>query len=436
MTVTTLPAPGPTGARVLIIGDRLVIESLTVDHPEAVDIVRRHIKADGADGVDELVRRALAVGVLALSMGKAAVDTGAITRTLDVFAQRVDAKSELAMTRLDETLTHLQSGEAAVAQAASQVLGKLPGQLEAALAGEAVNVRTAVLDAVRSVQTAGMQQLTASLSEHSQSVRNALSLDREGPVRMLRQDLLTELNGTRQELSEHLTELRAAFEGAQAHKLASVKSSRAVGADWEDEALTMAETVVLAAGDQWETTGGQPGAGTTRRTGDGVATLSAAISGRGEPVRIVIEAKKRSRPLSPNELRKEIRAGREVRRAGAGIILVPTAAEVPGNGRLSRVDDFGYVVAADDEETVSLVYLIVRELVALLTIKQNDDDEINLGQVEAKLNLGLAALEEFDEVGKLAVQASKQLEKLIAVGRGAQSKARQALTESISLLHP
>lgn len=436
MTVTTLPTSGTPQVEVLADGQRLLIRDLTIEHPESVNIIRRHEADGGAVAAADLVRRALPVGLVALSMGKAAVDTGAITRTLDVFAERVDTQSKLAITRLDDVITRLEVDEKTVERAAAQILATLPAQLEAALGGEAKNVRSAVIEAARTVQASGAQQLAASLNEHSQTVRNALSLDREGPVRMLRQDLLTELSGTRQELSEHLTGLRAAFEASQAHKQASAKSSRAVGAQWESEALELAEAAVLAAGDLWEATGGQPGAGTTRRTGDGVATLNAAIRGRTEEVRIVIEAKKRSRPLSLNEFRKEVRAGREVRRAAAGIILVPTVEEVPGNGKLCRVDDFGYVVAANDPETVSLVYLIVRELVALLTIKQNDDDEIDLSQVEAKLNLALTALEEFDEVGKLAVQASKHLEKLIVVGRGAQAKARQALSDGLAMLHP
>jgi hypothetical protein len=205
MTITALTPATPA---VQVDGDRIVVRDLTVAHAEAAALVRRRLQEDGLESVAELLRRAIPVGLVALSMGSAAVDTGAITRTLDAFADRVDTKSQLAMTRLEETLTQLQAGEQAVADAARHVLGQLPSQVETVLAGEAATVRAAVVDAARSVQTSGLQQLSAALAEHSQSVRNALSLDREGPVRMLRQELVTEIHGTRRELAEQLTALR------------------------------------------------------------------------------------------------------------------------------------------------------------------------------------------------------------------------------------
>lgn len=420
-------------------GDRIVIRDLVVTHAEAAALVRRHLEDEGAEYSADVLRRAIPVGLIALSMGSAAIDSGAITRTLDVFAERVDAKSQVAMNRLEETLTQLGRGEQTVADAARDVLAQLPAQVEAVLSGQAVNVRSAVVDAARSVQAAGMQQLSASLAEHSQAVRNALSLDTEGPVRMLRQELVAEVQGTRRELREQLTVLQTALESAQAHKAGASKSSRAIGQDWETHAMSIAEDVVTRAGDRWSATGSTPGPSTTRRTGDGLATLGAAISGRTEPVNIVIEAKLRSgRALGTAALRREIINARQVRGAAAGIILVPTMDQVPGNGRLCRVDDFGYVVALDenDHESFALVYLIVRELVALLTIRQRDGDEVNLTQVEAQLSLAMSAVNEMDEIGRLANQAAKSIEKLLDVGKQAQSKARAALTQGIALIHP
>jgi HJR/Mrr/RecB family endonuclease len=421
-------------ALVKIVGDRLVLNGLVVEHLEAVEVTRRYLSDNGDVATADLVRRALPIGLLAVTSGTAAIDTGALGRTLDGFAEQVDAKSQEALNRLDAALNQLRSGEQAVAETARQVLGQLPAQVDTALAGQAANVRQAVTEAARAVQATGLQQVTAALGEHSRGMRDALSLDREGPVASLKADLLGELTTARQEITAQLTHLRASVEAEHARKQAAAKSSRAVGAEWEATALAMAEQVVLAAGDYWQATGGTPGAGTTRRSGDGLATLGPAISSH-EEVRIAVEAKRRSRALSMKELRAEVRQVRQVRQAAAVIILVPTVGEVPGNGRLCRVDDFGYAVAAD-EETVSLVYLIVRELVALLTIKQSNDSEIDLAQVEAKFRLALSAMEEFDEVGRLATQARRSLDKLLEVGKGAQNKARQALTEGVALLRP
>ena len=238
MTVAQIPTgPGP----VTVTGDALVIHDLTVTHGEAAAFVRSQLADHGPEAAADLVRRALPVGLVALSMGTAGIDTGALTRTLDAFGAQMSAKSEAALAGLDQTLTRLHTGEEAVARTASSVLESLPAQVEAALAGQAGSVRASVLEAARAVQTAGLQELTTALARHSESVRDALSLDREGPVRMLRQDLLEELNGTRRELGEQLAAVRSLVEAAQVAKTAGAKSSRAVGDAMEDDAMSMME---------------------------------------------------------------------------------------------------------------------------------------------------------------------------------------------------
>ncbi|GAA2135350.1 hypothetical protein GCM10009844_00530 [Nocardioides koreensis] len=435
MTVAQIPTgPGP----VTVTGETLVIHDLTVTHGEAASFVRSQLADHGPEATADLVRRAVPVGLVALSMGTAGIDTGSLTRTLDAFGAQVDAKSEAALASLDKTLSRLHAGEEAVARTASSVLENLPAQVEAALAGQAGSVRASVLEAARAVQAAGLQELTAALARHSESVRDALSLDREGPVRMLRQDLLNELNGTRRELGEQLASVRSLVEAAQVAKAAGAKSSRAIGADFEDEAMALCQDIVTAAGDVFERTGGQPGVGgTSRRTGDGVSTLSSAITGHGPQVRLVLEAKKRgSRPLTVAQHRAEIAAGRRVRDAAGGLVLVPTRDEVPGGATFARVDQFGYVCAAEDPSMVTSLYLLLREQVAILTIRTDDDAEIDLAQIEARFASALEELQQLDEVGRLAVQAKRSLERLIDLGRQTQEKVRVTLTEGVTLLHP
>ena len=422
---------------VTVTGEMVVIHDLTVSHGEAASLVRGQLVENGPDAAADLVRRALPVGLVALAVGSAGIDTGSLTRTLDAFADRVDEKSEAAIASLDQTLTRLRSGEEAVARTAGSVLEKLPAQVEAALAGQAGSVRASVVEAARAVQTAGLQELTTALARHSESVRDAFSLDREGPVRMLRQDLLDELSGTRREIGEQLATLRGLVEAAQAAKVAGAKSSRAVGAANEDEAMDLIGQIATSAGDLFERTGNQAGAGgTTSRAGDGVVTLGPAVTGHGRSVRIAVEAKSRTRPLSVAAHRKEVEAACRVREAAGGLVLVPTNTEVPGGASFCRIGTASYVVSCADAATVELLYLILREQVALLTVRQDDDAEIDLAQVEARFNIALAGISQLDEVGRLAVQAHRALEKLIALGRDTQERVRATLTEGITLLHP
>lgn len=433
MTVAHIPqGSGPVG----VTGDTVVITDLSVTHGEAAGLVRSHMAEHGPEAAADLVRRAIPVGLVALSLGTAGIDTGSLTRTLDAFAERVDEKSGEALASLDHTLTRLRGGEEAVARAAGAVLDKLPAQVEAALAGQAGNVRASVMEAARAVQDAGVQEITTALARHSESVRDALSLDREGPVRMLRQDLLEELSGTRRELGEQLALVKGLVEAAQVAKTAGAKSSRAIGAANEDDAMELCHDVVTAAGDLFERTGSQPGAGGTRRSGDGVATLSQAITGHGRQVRIVVEAKSRTRPLTAKQHREEIASACRVRDASGGLVLVPTDAEVPGGGSFARVDTCAYVVSCSQPASVELIYLLLREHVAMLKVRHDDGSEIDLDQVEARLNVALAGISQLDEVGRLANQAKNSLEKLIVLGRDTQQKVRETLTEGIALMHP
>lgn len=294
------------------------------------------------------------------------------------------------------------------------------------------------MEAARAVQDAGVRELTTALTRHSESVRDALSLDRDGPVRQLRKEVLEELGGTRRELGEQLALVKGLVEAAQVAKTAGAKSSRAIGAANEDDAMALCHDVVTAAGDMFERTGGQPGTGgTTRRTGDGVATLSQAITGHGRQVRIVIESKSRTRALSAKQHREEIANACRVRDAAGGLVLVPTDVEVPGGGSFARVDTCAYVVSTEHGDGVpELIYLLLREHVAMLKVRHDDGSEIDLDQVEARLNVALAGISQLDEVGRLAIQAKNSLEKLIVLGRDTQQKVRETLTEGLALMHP
>lgn len=432
MSVAHLDEAPPT---VTVEADRFEVHHLVVHHPEATAFVRARLQEAGQAGAEDLLRRALPVGLVALNLGTAAVDTGALARTLDSFAATVDKKSESALANLDQTVARLREGEQSMAQAASAIVESLPARLEAALAGQAGNVRANVAEATRAVQAAAMQELTATLTRHSDSLRDTLSLDREGPVRMLRQELMAGMESTRRELSEQLVFLRSLVEADQVTRKAGAKATRAVGAANEEQTLQLCEQVVTAAGDLFEATGAQPGAGTSSRTGDAVATLSPAITGSGPALRLCLEAKHRTRALTVKAMRQEIDAGCRNREAAGGLLLVSTPDQLPGEAAFIRLGPTTYAVAASDPTTVSLIYLLLREVIVATHLSRSADSEIDLSQVEARLKRALAAADDLDEMGRLAVQAQRSLTKLIEVGRQTQQNLRASLTEGVTLLH-
>lgn len=426
--------PEPAGDTVVVVADRIVIQGLTIVSAEAAALVRSTMDDGGPEAATELIRRALPVGLLAVSMTTAATDTGAMARTLDQFRDQVDQCSRTAIVGLDETLARMREGEETIMAAARNVVQQLPAQVDKVLGGEAANVRLAVAEASRAVQDAGMTEIRSALAAHAETVRDGLSLDKDSPVQALRRDVLAHLDASRKELSEQLTVVRGLLQVADAQRSASAKNSRAVGADWEATANQIMQSVVTAAGDRYASCGATAAYGGTARTGDGVVTLSSAITGRNAEIRLAVESKRRTRPMSAQAFRKELATSRQVRQAAGALALVSTVREVPGGGRWCRVDDLSWVVAADDEEAVALIYCILREQVALVAVQHGDGNEVDLGKAQAQIKMALSALSDFDEIARLTTDAQKNLTRLFEVGKNVKTKIHESLMGSLNTL--
>jgi hypothetical protein len=413
---------------------QIVISHLRVANNEAASLVDGAIEQGGAEAAADLIRRALPVGLVALNLSASTVDTSSVQRTLAAFHDQVEVRSRAAVESLDLALQRMQSGDAAIASVAQQALDGLPAKIEAVLSGEALHVRQAVTEAARQVQATGLQEIRGALTQHGAAMRDALSLDREGPVQVLRRDLLNELSGTRRELAEQLTAVRGLLQAAEAANASAPRTTRAAGEDWESHANSLMADLAAGAGDRYSPTGSTPAPGGTRRSGDGLVHLTSAITGPTREVSILVEAKRRARPLTVDQWRRELSASCDLRSAAGALALVP-GDQVPGGGPLCRVNDTAYVVAADDPETVRLVFLLLREVVALLTVRQHDQ-EIDLTRVEAQVKVALTSLAELDEVARLCRAAQANLAKLLEVGGRVKSKIHEALTNSLEDLNP
>jgi hypothetical protein len=434
-TAMLVPTPTPGPGPVTVTGTVVHLDGLALTHGEAAGILRSCLTEHGPDATADLVRRALPVGLLAVTLGAVAVDTGAIQRTLDALAGQVDTRSAAALAGLDQVVARLRADQESVATAARDALSSLPDKLDGVLAAESISVRQAVTDAARSVQAAGLQQMQAALTAHAAAVRDAVSLDTtDGPIQALRRDVLAQVADSRRELGTQLAGVRELLAAADAARTAGRASSRKIGADWEESALAIACEVITNAGDRFEAVGSTAAPGGTARTGDAVATLGAAVTGRSRTLRIVLEAKTRTRPLTATQWRSELTTARQTRDAVAALALVPSCDQVPGGGSLARVDDTSFVVAATDEHAVQLVFLVLRELVALHHVRQ-DDTEVDLGRLETHLEAALAALTDFDDVGRLATQAGQTLERLKTTGARARARITESITAGLALIH-
>ena len=246
------------------------------------------------------------------------------------------------------------------------------------------------------------------------------------------------VDSSRQELGGQLTVVQGLLIAAQsaATATASVKTTRSSGLAFETFAMALCEEVVTAAGDYWEATGASPApGGGTGRAGDGVATLAAHATG-GRPVRLVLESKTRSRPLSVAKWREEINASRALRQASGGLALVPDATQVPGGRLFVRLDDRSFIVACDSPSVVSLVYLVLREITAFASAdRRGDADQVNLARAESRISQALAALNDLDMVTRHAATATTSLEKIRDVTADVKTRVEATLKDSLAALN-
>jgi hypothetical protein len=188
---------------------------------------------------------------------------------------------------------------------------------------------------------------------------------------------------------------------------------------------------VAAAGDQLDLTGSCVAPGSTSRAGDGLATLNPLITG-GRSVRIVLEAKTRDRPLSAAKWREELTASRELRMASGGLAIVPEG-QVPGGRLFARVGERLFVVVAD-APVISLVYLVLRELVALATDTGNDADPVSVSKASSKIAQALTALNDLEEITRHTSAVGKSLEKIVDINTTVRARVALTLTDALAAL--
>jgi len=433
-----MPArPTPSDATVRLDGDSLVIRTLTITHPEAAALARKHVADHGADSLPDLVRSAIGIGIVSLSLGGAGMDQSSIMRTFADFEAQVGAASTSALAQLATTTTALKAGEQDLATRAGRVLERLPEHVTKALSGASADVRQQVQSATAEVQAAGLRDMRAALDAHAEIVRAAVSLDNaEGPIRALREEVLRVVQGTRQELGGQLNAVHGLLMAAQAAATATaaVKSTRASGLEFEAASMQMASEVASAAGDTFDETRSRPApGGGTSRVGDGVATLSSVVTGAGRTVRIVLEAKARQQGLTSVKWRQELVASRDLRQASGAIGVVQSAGQVPGGHLFARVGERLFVVVAEPQ-ILTLVYLVLRELCALAAERPGNNDTIEVAKAEARINQALAILGDLDAVTRHGNAVTKSVEKIIEVNTSVKTRVEDALRDTLAAL--
>jgi hypothetical protein len=436
--MTAIPVQRSRTGAVTVIDDALEIQHLRVTHPETVTLARRELAEHGPAALADSVMTAVIVGMIAGQLQRSTGDTtAAMERALAGFDEAVEARAAATVEQLDGLLARVDATEAATRQAATDVLAALPIRIEqgltAVLAGGAGNVREAVRQSVATAQAEALAQLERVVRSHTAEVRSVVSTENpSSPIAALRRDLTATVESTRRELVDGLAAVRALVQADQAQAAARSKSS-AAGKDFEDAVADIVDDWAKATGDCVEHVGAQPGAGTTRKTGDVVVRVLS--SGSNQPT-IAIEAKRRARALTARQHREELADAMRVRRAQAALAVVPTPDQVPGPGRFHRVDPNAWVVSADDPELLRLVLAVVRELTLLATAQGDGDPAVDLGRAQTAIGHGIQLLSRFDEVTKHTGAAERALTGIRSTADSLRAALAAQLQEAARALQP
>ncbi len=291
----------PRAPRVVVEGDRLVVERLEVVDPAVAAIVAARAEADRP----ALIERALKVGLRAIADATTTIDVDVVRREFEELVRRTEAANERATAALEAILRqNFADGE-----------GRLPRTLEAFLGdrGALRQFVTELFDETKRDSALGRLStlLGAYFDGDASKLARLLDPTRLGsPLHQFRTEITAEFG--------RLHERLAAIEAAAAARAAERAKSAAKGTDFEDLLESLLGELARGSGDLLERTSTEAGDLLRSKKGDFVLTLDPDLT-RGRELRIVVEAKDRA--VSGPRIRDELREAKANRGAVVGVVV-------------------------------------------------------------------------------------------------------------------
>ena len=362
MTAETLPPltvvngldMPPTGARVRIDGDRIVVERIVVHDPALAAFLAER----PADDRPDLIERALRIGLIALQDAGVTVNVDVVRAEFEKLMRQAESVNEKAALALEQTLrANFADGD-----------GRLPRTLEKFL-GDRGALRTMVDELFdESKRDSAIGRIGSMLERYfdGDASKLAVLLD---PTR-----LNSPMHQFRQEMTagfKSLEERLVAIEAAAAARGAERARSTAKGGDFEDLLEAMLADLARGAGDLLDRTGTDAGALMKSKKGDFVLTLDARVA-RGCDVKVVIEAK--DRPMSMRAMRDELREAKENRGAAVAVVVFTPAHAPTGVAPFNLVGEDVYCVIdpeAPEPATLEAAIRLAR-LLALASLLEHE----------------------------------------------------------------
>jgi hypothetical protein len=413
--------------RVRVIGDRLVIDGLTVEDECAVRLVREREKA-GGDPV-KTVTDAVEIGSRVLDREQA----GANAEYVKTEFERASRQLEREFTDKARTVAEFFGAKV------DEVFGPENGQLQRELDklfsdGSSTAVQNRIRELVNDTLVKSREDLVRQFSAADE--RNPLADFKSAAVSSIR-EAAARSDATQRTLLAKLGEVQRELQALrdEKEKLEEVEAERergtAKGRTFEEGVAEAVDRIALAQGDVAEAVGDVREA--TGKVGDVVVAIDACNGpARG---RIVVEAK--DRRLSTPRAIAELDEAMAQRSADFAVLVVPTEEEVPA--KLEPLREYNgdkLVVALDPEWGTLALELGYRLARARVLMKRSDGDGLDAGALRDTVERALGALAEERKIKVQLTGARSSIEKARDLVEAMAVRVRDHLQEIDALVRP
>jgi hypothetical protein len=367
--------PGRTDGTVRVLGDRLAIEDLTINDPEASRVVRE--RAEAGEEPARTVRRAVEIGTRVLDREDTAIEVDYVRREFERLArshsETVEETHREAVERIEEGLRRALGGDEG------------PGALGEALETHSEELSEQIAQTFGEDREGAVQaQIKRMLEERDEEFLRRLTADDErNPLGPMLSTLRTWARERKedQDLRDEKLEKKLDDLLNRAAKLAGLEQSREAleeaeeagtrkGRSFEERVDRALERIAATRGDASTHTGGEGAEGGGKK-GDTLIELGAANGPAAG--RIVFEAK--DKRLSKNDTWRELNEAIDARAASFAVLVVAGEDRVPA-GRQTLVEYEGnkLIVAVDREEPDGLALEVSYRLAAARVAMAREHD--------------------------------------------------------------
>lgn len=413
---------GNSDGSVRLVGDRIVIEGLTIADEQTARVVRE--RAEAGEEPARAVRRAIEIGARVLDREDTAVEVDYVRREFEhlqsAHRETVEQQNREAVERIEENL-HKALGD-----------DEAPGALGSALESHSGELAELIAETFGEDREGAVQaQIRRTLEERDEQFVQRLAADDErnplGPMlanlrnwtkeRKADQDARDEkLEAKLDELVAKMAEFSGLDQGREALEKAEEAGTRK-GRSFEDRVDAALERIAAARGDGSSHTGGESAEGGGRK-GDTLIELAAAdgpASGR-----IVFEAK--DKKLSKNDAWRELNEAMGARAASFAVLVVAGEERVPaGRETLTEYEGNKLIVAVDRDEPGGLALEVAYRLAAARVAMARDRD----------LTVDAAAVRDAAEEAVSCLKQAQAIRASLTGIKTSSDKARATLDEMV-----